>query len=250
MRGIDTFKSYFEGHEGEYVLIGGAACDLLFGDAGQDFRATKDLDLVLLIEALTPEFGKTFWRSIKVGGYENRQRSTGRPQFFRFSKPKDASFPAMLELFARADIDLSDSEAGLAPIYIDDEVSSLSAILLDEDYYRLLGSCRMLAGGISILSTEGLIPFKAKAWLDLTARKASGQTIDEKSIRKHRNDVCRLATLLTGSERPIMSEEVSKDMRLFMKAYEPNPVNPKALRIKGVTAQQVIEVLNAVYLQR
>ena len=29
------------------VLIGGAACDLLFGEAGQDFRATKDLDLVL-----------------------------------------------------------------------------------------------------------------------------------------------------------------------------------------------------------
>lgn len=56
MRGIDKFKERFAGHDGEYVLIGGGACDLLFGEAGQDFRATKDLDLVLLVEALTPEF--------------------------------------------------------------------------------------------------------------------------------------------------------------------------------------------------
>ena len=47
MRGIDKFKERFAGHDGEYVLIGGGACDLLFGEAGQDFRATKDLDLVL-----------------------------------------------------------------------------------------------------------------------------------------------------------------------------------------------------------
>ena len=42
MRGIDKFKERFAGHDGEYVLIGGGACDLLFGEAGQDFRATKD----------------------------------------------------------------------------------------------------------------------------------------------------------------------------------------------------------------
>ena len=47
MRGIDKFKERFAGHDGEYVLIGGGACDLLLGEAGQDFRATKDLDLVL-----------------------------------------------------------------------------------------------------------------------------------------------------------------------------------------------------------
>ena len=31
MRGIDKFKERFAGHDGEYVLIGGGACDLLFG---------------------------------------------------------------------------------------------------------------------------------------------------------------------------------------------------------------------------
>lgn len=95
MRGIDKFKERFAGHDGEYVLIGGGACDLLFGEAGQDFRATKDLDLVLLVEALTPEFGQVFWDFVKEGGYENRQKSSGRPQFYRFSKPEDPAFPAI-----------------------------------------------------------------------------------------------------------------------------------------------------------
>lgn len=34
----------------------------------------------------------------------------------------------------------------------------------------------------------------------------------------------------------------------FMEAYESDPVDPKALRIKGVEAQQVVEVLKSVYL--
>lgn len=138
MRGIDKFRERFAGREGEYVLIGGGDCDLLFGELGQDFRATKDLDLVLLVEALTPEFGRVFWDFVREGGYENRQKSSGKPQFYRFSKPKDPAFPVMLGLFARADINLRDGDSGLMPIHIDDEVSSLSAILLDEEYYKLL----------------------------------------------------------------------------------------------------------------
>ena len=184
MRGIDKFKERFAGHDGEYVLIGGGARDLLFGEAGQDFRATKDLDLVLLVEALTPEFGQVFWDFVKEGGYENRQKSSGKPQFYRFSKPEDPAFPAMLELFARTDVGLRDAESGLMPIHIDDEVSSLSAILLDDEYYRLLVENRASAGGVAVLSVEGLIPFKAKAWLDLSARRAGGQAVDEKSVKK------------------------------------------------------------------
>lgn len=132
---------------------------------------------------------------------------------------------------------------------IDDEVSNLSAILLDDEYYRLLVENRASAGGVAVLSVEGLIPFKAKAWLDLSARRAGGQAVDEKSVEKHRNDVCRLATLLAGGERPAMSEGVRADMRRFLEAYESDPVDPKALKIKGVGAQQVVEVLKSVYLR-
>ena len=99
-----------------------------------------------------------------------------------------------------------------------------------------------------MLSVEGLIPFKAKAWLDLSARRAEGQNVDEKDVKKHRNDVCRLATLLKGTERPAVSAGVRDDMRRFMETYAADPVDPKALGIRGVQAQNVVDVLRDVYL--
>lgn len=58
--GLKTFQEWFAGYEQQYAIIGGTACDLLMSDEGLDFRATKDIDLVLIIEAVTPEFGKHF----------------------------------------------------------------------------------------------------------------------------------------------------------------------------------------------
>jgi len=45
--GIDRFRQHFAGNEDHYAIIGGAACDLLFDRAGLEFRATKDIDMVL-----------------------------------------------------------------------------------------------------------------------------------------------------------------------------------------------------------
>ena len=43
VRGLDTFREYFKGFENQYVLIGGAACDILFASNEGQFRATRDL---------------------------------------------------------------------------------------------------------------------------------------------------------------------------------------------------------------
>ncbi len=51
VRGLDTFREYFRGFENQYVLIGGAACDILFASNEGQFRATRDLDMVLIVEA-------------------------------------------------------------------------------------------------------------------------------------------------------------------------------------------------------
>ncbi|WP_202799469.1 hypothetical protein [Mesorhizobium amorphae] len=48
--GVDRFRAHFAGHEHQYVLIGGAACELIMNEVGLDFRATKDLDIVLIVE--------------------------------------------------------------------------------------------------------------------------------------------------------------------------------------------------------
>ncbi len=70
VKGLDTFRKYFAGYEDQYVLIGGAACDIVFESNDANFRATRDLDMVLIIEALTPEFGEKwvnhFFRGIDV----------------------------------------------------------------------------------------------------------------------------------------------------------------------------------------
>ena len=249
MRGISVFRDYFEGFQDQYILIGGAACDLIFEAQDTPFRATKDLDIVLLVEALTPEFGRKFWQFIHDGGYEHRAKSNGSPQFYRFDRPTQPEFPYMLELFSRkGDIFEQEVLGNCVPIPLGEEVSSLSAILLNEDYYDLLIRGRTKVDGVSLLSPQYLIPFKAKAWLDLSARKQQGEHVDEKDIRKHRNDVARLATLLTGEERCNLSPTMQQEMQSFVDNLELTPVDTKKLHLHGVRNEDIIEVLHSVYL--
>lgn len=53
------------GSEEQYAIIGGTGCDILMTEEGLDFRATKDIDLVLIIEAVDANFGKKFWEYVK-----------------------------------------------------------------------------------------------------------------------------------------------------------------------------------------
>ena len=122
VKGIGKFREYFRDFPDQYVLIGGAACDISFENNDADFRATKDLDVVLIVEALTRDFGTRFWGFIRDGGYRNKARSSGSPQFYCFDKPEQDGFPSMIELFARKGGILEDG-AVLTPIHIDDNVS-------------------------------------------------------------------------------------------------------------------------------
>lgn len=67
--GIERFKEWFRGYENHYAIIGGTACDLLMTEEGLDFRGTKDIDLVLIVEAINPEFGRRFWEFVHSAGY-------------------------------------------------------------------------------------------------------------------------------------------------------------------------------------
>ena len=68
-------------------------------------------------------------------------------------------------LFSRTGYVL-ESGSELTLIHIDDSVSSLSAILLNDAYYRSLLQGRDVIDDFSVLRPTWLIPFKAKAWLD------------------------------------------------------------------------------------
>ncbi|KIR01728.1 hypothetical protein P261_00542 [Lachnospiraceae bacterium TWA4] len=246
--GLDKFKEYFAEYSDQYVLIGGAACDIIMEDFDSSFRVTKDLDLVLIVEALTPEFGQMFWRFVQDGKYRNKSMSTEKPHFYRFDKPEEPEFPYMLELFSRSAFDLNYPESVLTPLHFDDSVSSLSAILLNDAYYEMLVNGRIEIDGVRVLAPAYIIPFKAKAWLDLSEKKQKGIHVDEKDIKKHKNDVVRLATILNDNDNIVLPEEVEKDMKEYIKKYEQSPVDVKSLKIRGVTNEQIVERLKKLYL--
>ena len=186
IKGLEKFREYFSKNENKYVLIGGVACSLILNDAGLDFRTTKDFDIVIIIEAFDESFGKEIWKFINDGGYEIRQKSNNKPTFYRFKNPKNNLFPTEIELFSRSNII---TENSIIHIHISEDVSSLSAILLNDDYYNFLKSGLVKVDDIQVLNYRHLIPFKIKAYLDLKQRKIDGENIDIKKINKHKNDI-------------------------------------------------------------
>lgn len=246
--GFTKFKERFQGFENQFVIIGGTACDLLMENEDMTFRATKDIDIVLIVEAMTAEFGKQFWEYVKEAEYEHKNKSTGNPQFYRFSLPKSKEYPYMIEIFSRKPefISLSDDSV-ITPLPMAEEISSLSAILLNEVYYNLLRNGQVIVDGIPVLGADCLIPFKAKAWLDLRERKAKGETVDTKNIRKHKNDIFRLAQLITANTRKQLDNEIIKDMKLFLDAIQKESFDLKSLGIRGVNFESVIKLLYQCY---
>ncbi len=134
VRGLEIFRDHFQNYADRYVLIGGAACDIAMTSAGLEFRATKDLDIVLCVEAMDPAFVQAFWDFVRAGGYEAKEKSTGEKQFYRFQTPKNENYPFMVELFSRKPDVLQVADGShLTPLPIEEELSSLSAILMDND---------------------------------------------------------------------------------------------------------------------
>lgn len=248
VRGVDKFKEYFKDYTGQYTLIGGAACDIILGDLGEDFRATKDLDMVLILEELNVDFANVFIEFAKDGGYEHIDKGTGENQFFRFSKPKDITFPYMIELFSKRPDYLDSFVKRLGPIHISDDAISLSAILLDDEYYEILREGVTVVDGVSVLDLEHIILFKIKAWLDLSARKENGETIDSKNIKKHKNDIFRLSASIEKESQIQVTGNVRQDTELFIAKCKEEPVNLFNLGIKNTTFDELLDVLETCYL--
>jgi hypothetical protein len=249
VKGIDQFKAHFAGFADRYVLIGGAACYLAMDEAGLEFRVTKDLDIVLCIEALDAEFVGVFWEFVKKGGYKNRQKSTGKKLFYRFYEPEDETFPWMLELFSRIPDALTlKGKTHLTPIPVDVETSSLSAILLDEAYYGFIHDSKKESVGFTVVPPECLVPLKAKAWPDLTGRRDAGEEVNNKDIKKHKNDVFRLFQILEPDTRLALPGPIGEDLSRFLQEVEADPpLSLKPFGLKGTNIDQIIGTLREIY---
>lgn len=247
VRGIEKFKEYFGEYTGQYVFIGGTACDIILGRIGAPFRQTKDLDMVLIIEALNDEFVKKFVTFVEEAGYQHINKGTGTEQFYRFERPTNMQFPYMIELFSRKPDYLLRLDNQIAPIHISQEVVSLSAILLDDEYYSLLVEGIVEVEGVSVLDLEHLILFKMKAWLDLSERKEKGENIDSKNIKKHKNDVLRLAANIDVDTCVNIHGKIRADAENYIKQMENEKIDMKSLNIHGITHQEILEQMKKCY---
>lgn len=215
INGLNKFRDFFSQHENNYVLIGGTACAIIFDEVGEDFRATKDLDIVIIVENINDEFGRKLWDFIKNAGYDV-EFGHEKKCFYRFKNPKSTDFPKMIELFSRnQNISLPEG-IHLIPIHVSDEISSLSAILLNDDYYQFMVAGKRVIDGISVLDEKYLIPFKAKAWCELIERKKQGEEGQSRHIKKHCKDIANLVELLPPNERIELSGMVKTDMQTFV----------------------------------
>lgn len=218
-------------------------------EAEQSFRATKDLDMVLIVEAISKEFVVRFLEYIDAAGYEHQNKSTGKVQFYRFSKPKDATWLPMIELFSRRPEEVFlTGESAVTPIPVDEETSSLSAILLDETYYEFLKEGRAVIDGVPVLEVKHLIPFKAKAYLDNVERKNIGEKVDSRDIKKHKNDVFRLSLLFSGEEASILlPKSIFEDMCEFINEIASQNVDIKSLGGGETSKDELIQRITQVY---
>ncbi len=248
VHGLEKFKEYFSDHTNQYVFIGGTACDILMNELGAPFRATKDLDIVLIIEALDISFGELFWQFIEEGGYEYREKSSGENQFYRFKKPNRADYPKMIELFSRKTVDFYlNFDTGFTPIHIDESIISLSAILLNDLYYEILMKGKRTIDGYSFVDIETVVLFKIKAWLDVKEKKENGENVDSKNIKKHKNDIFRLLANVDPSSRLEIAEEIEYDIRQFTEMINEDRPDLKNLGLSNTSFDELMGILENIY---
>ena len=245
--GIESFREAFKDFSDCYTVIGGAACDILMTEQDVEFRATHDIDMILILEDKKKDFSSIFWKYIKNGGYRCGWKNSDEVHFYRFTEPK-AGYPSQIELFSRRQDYHLEVEQGIVPIHIDDDTSSLSAILLNEDYYNFMMEGRKVVNDIPVLDAEYLIPFKMYAWLDLSSRKAKGEFVKEKDLKKHKYDVFRLMSIIDESAKITLSGLVKEKTVEFLNKIKEEPLSFEAIHAIH-TKKDSIEILKAIYLE-
>ena len=240
---LNSFRDTFRNYSDYYTLIGGTACMILMEEAGRDFRATKDVDMILIMEDGGKDFCETFWEYILQGKYTCGWKDSG-PHYYRFTDPMPG-YPSQIELFSkRSDFEI---DSRIIPIHIDEDVSSLSAIALDEDFYAFMKVGRRVVDGISVLGAEYIIPFKIYAWINNSELKKQGETVNSDDIKKHKNDVFRLVPLINPDIRVKTEGNVRSTVSSFIARMETENVADEFL-FNGRTKEETLSLLGEIYL--
>ena len=244
--GLEVFKRWFEGYSTRYVIIGGTACNLIFAEYGAPERATHDIDIVIVAEAFDRDFYNRFVEFAKAGGYQHKNKAE-KYELYRFEKPLDSSFPPKIELLSRRPENLAGMEVELGRFQTIDASDSLSAILLDDDYYALIENGITEIGGFPVLSLEYLPVFKIHAWANLSDDKAAGKIISSDEINKHRRDVLRLCALFEPGTHIELVDSIKREIERFVseRPWDNNMMRNLKLTI---SPDEMAKIIRSAYL--
>jgi hypothetical protein len=175
--------------------------------AGLPFRATRDLDIVLIAETLDSGFARSFWDFVRAGRYSVAQSSKGRPTYYRFVSPQVPGFPSMLEILS-----------------------------IRPDQLELAGDVHLTP-----------VPLKARAWLDLKQRRDAGHKIHNRDVSKHRKDVFRLYRIIDPAPRGDVPPIIQADMGRFLNEARREPIDLRSMGIAQSSFNDVLERLGRIY---
>jgi hypothetical protein len=255
VKGLDKFKEHFAGFADNYVIIGGTACDIALRDTDMRPRATDDIDMILVIEKITPAFGQNFWDFIAAGNYKNLQRKRGDKEpvteLFRFINPIEG-YPIQIELLSKyPDILSVPSGFHLTPIPIGEEILSLSAILMDEELYHHTIESSIISDGIRVTNPLSLLCLKVKAFLNLTEEKKTNLSIRSGDIKKHRDDIFKLLAMRIDPLTPIILSYTMKEcLRNFIITIEqslPNQSLQNSLQRTDFDIRGFLEIMKEIF---
>lgn len=202
---VDYFKDYHEC----FCIIGGNAAsillnDELYNDTDFQFRQTRDYDMVIIAEMKNRGFSQRLFQFLNENGYGKGGYGTDNDQnksYYRFvTSHKDV--PPLIETFSREPMEWPLLKNNHKTPVSEGYDPSLSAILLNNDYYELLKRGVVEKDNLPILDVPYLIFFKIQAHLDILKKIEEGERISHRADKsKHFKDVCQLSMLLTSNNR-------------------------------------------------
>jgi hypothetical protein len=117
---------------------------------------------------------------------------------------------------------------------------------LNEAYYAAIQDHRTIVDGIPILQPSLLIPFKARAYLDLAERQEV-EGIDSNKVVKHARDIFRLVRLLRTDETIALPAALQDDVRGFVAAMAKLAIKPRDFDV-NLTREEGLAILTQVYV--
>ena len=118
---------------------------------------------------------------------------------------------------------------------------------MNDDYYGFVMRHRTAIDGLSLVKADGLIPLKARAYVDLSNRKAAGEAVDSNNIRKHKNDMIRLFTVLDREAGIQLPAGLQEDLAAAFLLMVQEPPDLKSLGISRMSFAEVLDELRRFY---